>query len=81
MDYIVKGDDRSAVLFPFRVTDDDVEVFDILASTLKSHIKWRLVLHYTSAGESGAMIIDDDGRPFETTAAHAAHFYGWSNGR
>ena len=52
MDYIVKGDDRSAVLFPFRVTDDEVEVFDILASTLKSHIKWRLVLHYPRRGRA-----------------------------
>lgn len=80
VEHIVKGSDRPTEPFPYRVTDGEVEVFDILASTLKSDIKWRLVLHYTSAGKSGAMIIDDDGRPFETTSGHAAHFYGWLDG-
>jgi hypothetical protein len=72
---------QAAVPFPYRVSSSEVEVFDVYASTLKSHVKWRLRLHYSAAGKDGTLAIGDRGRPFETTAETAADFYGWLEGR
>ena len=80
VDFIDRGNEP-AVLFPYRVTSSELEVFDIHASTLKSHVKWRLRLRYSAAGKDASMTIDDDGRPFETTSGDAAQRYGWLNGR
>jgi len=60
--------DTEEVLFPFRVTRSDVEVFDIAAHTVRHDVRWRLRLHYAAADEQGTMTFDDRGRPFETTA-------------
>jgi hypothetical protein len=70
-----------AVLFPYRVSSSELEVFDIRATTLKSYVKWRLVLRYSAAGKNDALVIDDGGRPFETTSGKGARFYAWLKGR
>jgi hypothetical protein len=60
--------DAPAVLFPYQVSGTEVELFDLRAVTLRSDVKWRLLLHYSSAGKNGTITIDDRGQPFETTA-------------
>ena len=55
--------------FPFRVSENDVEVFAVTANTGFSHVAWVLDLDWTSEGKTGTVTIDDRGRPFETTAA------------
>jgi hypothetical protein len=54
--------------FPLRVTNAEVEIFDILASTSICDCSWVVEIDYTAAGEDGKLRVDDHGRPFRTTA-------------
>ena len=56
------------VLFPYRVTASELEVFDLYAVTLQHDVRWRLRLSYTDDEGAGTIVIDDDGQPFRTTA-------------
>jgi hypothetical protein len=69
--------------FPFEVTETETEVFDIRAFTLRCDCVWTAELHYSTEGEEGAITIDNDGRPFRTTAfsEEAQGEYHWANGR
>ncbi|GAA1407161.1 hypothetical protein [Catellatospora coxensis] len=72
-----------AVAFPFKVSDSDPEIFVIEADPGACDCTWQLRLRWSSAGRSGALVIDDHGRPFRTAAyveasaqrfvVHAAH--------
>jgi hypothetical protein len=64
--------DTPTLLFPYRVSDTDVEIFDLRAFTRRSDVKWRILLHYSAAGKEGTITIDDHGKPFETTAIATA---------
>jgi hypothetical protein len=69
--------------FPFEVTETETEVFDIAAFTLRCDCLWTAELHYSTEGEEGAITIDNDGRPFRTTAVseEAQGQYYWFNRR
>jgi hypothetical protein len=64
--YLRKG--QEAVVFPYRVSRGELEVFDIYAFTLRHHVRWRLRLHYTDEDGEGTKVIDNGGKPFEITA-------------
>jgi hypothetical protein len=59
-------------LFPYRVSAGELEVFDIYAFTFESDVRWRLRLAYTDDEETGALVIDNHGQPFETSATSTA---------
>ncbi|WP_189878856.1 hypothetical protein [Streptomyces bluensis] len=49
--------------FPFTVTSSDPELFEVFPSS-SFEVEWRLELEWTSAGRSGTLVIEGDGRPF-----------------
>jgi hypothetical protein len=53
---------------PLRVSETDVEVVDILASTLRCDCKWNIKVDWVAGTQQGTLTIDDHGRPFETSA-------------
>lgn len=93
VDYLKQGNKN--VVFPYRVSNSDVEVFDVYAYTLFHDVHWRLHLDYTTSSKEETMTFDDRGEPFETTAQadpstwHAVggkgrprqEGYGWLHGK
>ncbi len=71
--YLLNGNEKAA--FPYRVSQSELELFDIYASTSRNHIAWRLRLHYTAEDGQGSVVIDDGGEPFRTTAMASAAFW------
>ncbi|MET8079614.1 helix-turn-helix transcriptional regulator [Streptomyces sp. NPDC005303] len=54
--------------FPYKVSESDPEVFYINAHSTAHDVRWDLSLDWSSGGRSGTVHIDDDGRPFRTSA-------------
>lgn len=67
--------------FPLRVSSSESEVFDVQAFNLRDDVSWYLDFQYTADGEDGTIRVDDNGKPFRTTASDAADGYGWFEGR
>ncbi|WP_306332820.1 helix-turn-helix domain-containing protein [Streptomyces sp. KL118A] len=68
----VRGNDTGtpipAVRMPYRVSAKDPEVLLITAGTSTCDCRWYLELDWSSQGRTGTVRIDDDGRPFRTSA-------------
>ena len=71
------GEEVPALDFPFKVTENDPEVFLLAATGTTCFCEWRLAIDWTSGGRSGTTVIDrgfgpiksdvnvkDDPRPF-----------------
>lgn len=54
--------------FPFKVSNDDPEVFDLTAHTEAGEVLWVLDLDWSCRGRTGSTRIDLDGQPFRTVA-------------
>ncbi|MFD7718685.1 helix-turn-helix domain-containing protein [Streptomyces sp. NPDC059814] len=54
--------------FPFRVSSNDVEVFDLDAHVEGHDVQWYLELEWSSGGQTGTMRVDDGGKPFRTSS-------------
>ncbi|WNI31107.1 helix-turn-helix transcriptional regulator [Streptomyces sp. ITFR-6] len=54
--------------FPFRVSSNDVEVFDLDAHVEGHDVTWYLELEWSSGGQTGTLRIDDGGQPFRTSS-------------
>jgi hypothetical protein len=81
------GDDATEEApFPYRVSQSELEVFDLYAFTLQHYVEWRLRLAYTDDEGSETIVIDDHGEPFQTTAHGGSdplpgqHSYYWRDG-
>ena len=57
-----------AVRMPYRVSAKDPEVLLVTAEAGSCDCRWYLELDWSSQGRTGTMRIDDDGRPFRTSA-------------
>ncbi|MBB4711644.1 hypothetical protein BJ965_001526 [Streptomyces luteogriseus] len=57
-----------AVRMPYRVSARDPEVLLVNARTQGCDCRWYLELDWSSQGRTGTVRIDDDGRPFRTSA-------------
>ncbi|WP_327342751.1 helix-turn-helix domain-containing protein [Streptomyces europaeiscabiei] len=57
-----------AVRMPYRVSAKDPEVLLVRAETSSCDCRWYLELDWSSQGHEGTVRIDDDGRPFRTSA-------------
>jgi hypothetical protein len=57
-----------AVSMPYRVSAKDPEVLLVTAETSSCDCRWYLELDWSSQGRKGTVRIDDDGRPFRTSA-------------
>ncbi len=59
---------QAAVDFPFQVNQSNAEVFHVTAATRNCSCKWRLKLRWTHGKDSGELIIERDGKLFQTVA-------------
>jgi hypothetical protein len=67
--------------FPYQVTDTDGEVFKIIAYA-QSYVSWYAILYWSTDGQNGQSVINDNGRPFQTAPANlAAASYGYQNNK
>ncbi|CAL9674624.1 helix-turn-helix domain-containing protein [Streptomyces sp. enrichment culture] len=57
-----------AVRMPYRVSAKDPEVLLVAAGTSSCDCRWYLELDWSSQGRTGTERIDDNGRPFRTSA-------------
>ncbi|MFI6435339.1 helix-turn-helix domain-containing protein [Streptomyces sp. NPDC050759] len=57
-----------AVRMPYRVSSEDPEVLLVTAETEGCDCSWYLELDWSSQGRTGTVRVDDNGRPFRTTA-------------
>ncbi|WP_229922955.1 helix-turn-helix domain-containing protein [Streptomyces griseocarneus] len=55
--------------FPYKVSQNDPEVFYVKADARQHDVRWHLELQWSSGGRRGVLRIDDQGRPFHTSGA------------
>ncbi|MFK8906035.1 hypothetical protein [Streptomyces sp. YS-3] len=56
--------------FPYQVSQDAVEVFDLEVRTEAGDVAWVLWLDWSCGGRTGSVRVDLGGRPFRTAARH-----------
>lgn len=54
------------VIFPYRVSRSEPEVFSVYAQARRCHCTWRARLRWVSGDRTGESVINDDGKPFVT---------------
>ncbi|MBM7774987.1 hypothetical protein JOD54_005191 [Actinokineospora baliensis] len=62
------GEKVPAPSFPFQVNESEVEQFLITPNVSTDDVEWRLRVTWTSGDRRGETVVDDNGRPFRTTA-------------
>ncbi|CAM5727961.1 hypothetical protein SBADM41S_06541 [Streptomyces badius] len=73
-----------AVDFPYKVSSEDVEVFNLEMTAVNYDVSWYLELEWSSGGNEGTLRIDDHGKPFRLSGmkgrpeyVHGGPGYGW----
>ncbi|MFE1045205.1 helix-turn-helix domain-containing protein [Streptomyces olivaceus] len=61
--------------FPYKVSESDPEVFYVNAHTSGHDVSWYLELEWSRGGQKGTTRIDNQGKPFRTSAADKAYWY------
>ncbi|WP_348772350.1 hypothetical protein [Streptomyces sp. SS52] len=72
------GSPIPAVRMPYRVSAKDPEVLLVAAETGSCDCRWYLELDWSSQGRQGTVRIDDDGRPFRTSALEGLPRYTYN---
>ncbi|MET8817990.1 helix-turn-helix domain-containing protein [Streptomyces rochei] len=72
------GSPIPAVRMPYRVSAKDPEVLLVAAETGSCDCRWYLELDWSSQGRQGTVRIDDDGRPFRTSAIEGLPRYTYN---
>ncbi|MFT9669819.1 helix-turn-helix domain-containing protein [Streptomyces rhizosphaericola] len=65
--------------FPFKVTSEDVEVFNLDMKAVGYDVTWYLELRWSSGGREGMLRIDDHGKPFRTSGMRGRPAYTYGN--
>ncbi|MFC8730165.1 helix-turn-helix domain-containing protein [Streptomyces bacillaris] len=65
--------------FPFKVTSEDVEVFNLDMKAAGYDVTWYLELKWSSGGREGMLRIDDHGKPFRTSGMRGRPAYTYGN--
>ncbi|MFF0059859.1 helix-turn-helix domain-containing protein [Streptomyces microflavus] len=68
-----------AVPFPYKVSSEDVEVFNLDMKTTGYDVTWYLELKWSSGGREGMLRIDDGGKPFRTSGMRGRPMYTYGN--
>lgn len=63
--------------FPYKVSENDPEVFHIKASTELHDVRWYLELEWSSGNRHSTLLIDDQGKPFRTSSKAGRPSYSW----
>jgi transcriptional regulator with XRE-family HTH domain len=66
--------------FPYKVSETDPEVFQVAAHTSGHDVSWELELEWSSGGRHGTTRIDDNGKPFRTSASRDDSSYAYPLG-
>ncbi|MBT2411630.1 helix-turn-helix domain-containing protein [Streptomyces sp. ISL-12] len=66
--------------FPYKVTESDPEAFYVNAHTSGHDVRWQLELDWSSGSRRGTLKIDDNGKPFRTSASDTDSYYGYPLG-
>jgi hypothetical protein len=66
--------------FPYQVSETDPEVYYITAGTRAHDVSWYLELEWSSGGERGTVLIDDEGEPFRMSANEGRPAYDYPMG-
>ncbi|MFF8098009.1 helix-turn-helix domain-containing protein [Streptomyces sp. NPDC016675] len=66
--------------FPYKVSESDPEVFRVDAHTSGHDVSWYLELEWSSGGREGTVRVDDNGRPFRTSASKDSSYYAYPLG-
>jgi hypothetical protein len=66
--------------FPYQVSETDPEVYYVTARTEAYDVSWYLELEWSSGGEHGTVLIDDDGQPFRTSTNSGRPAYDYPLG-
>nr|BFE83755.1 hypothetical protein GCM10020093_063560 [Planobispora longispora] len=67
--------DNKPIVFPYKVSDTEPEVFLVLATANKCDCLWELDLSWAAAGQTGVTVINNDGVPFRTSSIVNATSY------
>ncbi|MEU0360260.1 helix-turn-helix domain-containing protein [Streptomyces cyaneofuscatus] len=65
--------------FPYKVSSDDVEVFNLDMKAGGYDVTWYLELKWSSGGREGMLRIDDHGKPFRTSGMRGRPMYTYGN--
>ncbi|MEU5283837.1 helix-turn-helix transcriptional regulator [Streptomyces sp. NPDC020755] len=68
-----------AVDFPYKVTSEDVEVFNLDMKAVGYDVSWYLELEWSSGGKDGVVRIDDHGKLFRTSGMKGRPEYVYGN--
>jgi transcriptional regulator with XRE-family HTH domain len=74
------GEPIPAVSFPYRISAADPEVLLVAGRAVTCDCDWHLELRWSSGGRAGAVRIDDEGRPFRTSALGDGPVYAYDYG-
>ncbi|MET8684340.1 helix-turn-helix transcriptional regulator [Streptomyces sp. NPDC004732] len=66
--------------FPYKVSENDPEVFFIIANTDLHDVRWYLELEWSSGKRHDSLRIDDQSKPFRTSGKQGRPTYGWPPG-
>ncbi|MEI7029520.1 helix-turn-helix transcriptional regulator [Streptomyces pratensis] len=69
----------AAADFPFKVSSEDVEVFNLDLKAVDHDVTWYLELEWSSGGSTGTLRIDDHGKPFRTSGMEGRPEYVYGN--
>ncbi|MEU0161828.1 helix-turn-helix transcriptional regulator [Streptomyces sp. NPDC006261] len=65
--------------FPYKVSSEDVEVFNLDMKATGYDVTWYLELKWSSGGREGMLRIDDHGKPFRTSGMRGRPMYTYGN--
>ncbi|MFE1545824.1 helix-turn-helix domain-containing protein [Streptomyces microflavus] len=68
-----------AVPFPYKVSSEDVEVFNLDMKTTGYDVTWYLELKWSSGGREGMLRVDDGGKPFRASGMRGRPMYTYGN--
>ncbi|MFJ3783207.1 hypothetical protein [Streptomyces sp. NPDC090093] len=66
------AEQKKVTRWPYAVKEGDAEHFVISSKTMKYDTEFRIVVHWSSGGSKGEVVLDDHGKPFRYTATTAA---------
>jgi hypothetical protein len=69
------GNGKTLPAFPYRVSEDDPEVFMVRLDTVTCDCRFRLAVNWSSDGRTGTLEIDDHGRPFQVSSTAQTALY------
>ncbi|MFE6160474.1 helix-turn-helix domain-containing protein [Streptomyces sp. NPDC056486] len=72
---VTQKDDRRD--FPYKVSENDSEVFYIAANADLHDVRWYLELEWSSGKRHDVLRIDDQGKPFRTSGREGRPSYSW----